>query len=73
MTMELKGPLEDHEHIVGNSWDICSVVFPSFYGVIVVLSGDVVNSLFCITLIIFVKDLPRNSCDGLDFITISIN
>ena len=60
LTIEMNGPLEIHEQIVGNEWSICSMVAPSFYGVIVVLSGDVVNSIFRITLIIFVKALPRN-------------
>ena len=46
---------------------------PKIYGVIVVLSGDVVTSIFCITLIIFVKYLPRDLCDVLDFITNGIN
>ena len=36
-----------------------------FSGVIVVLSGDVVNPIFFITLMIFVKVLPRYLCDGL--------
>ena len=45
----------------------------SFYGVIVVLSGDVVNSIFRITLIIFFKDLPDDLWDVLDFITTGLN
>ena len=49
------------------------MVAPSFNGVIVVISGDVVNSMFCITLIIFVKVLPRNWYYGFEFITTSIN
>ena len=51
----MKEPSETHEQIVGNSWSILSMVAPIFYGVIVVLSGDVVNSIFCIILIIFVN------------------
>ena len=39
------------------------MVDPIFYGVIVVISGDVVNSIFCITLMIFVKDSPNDSFD----------
>ena len=49
------------------------MVSQSFSGVIIVLSSDVVNSIFCISLMIFVKVLPRDLCDGLDFITICIN
>ena len=52
------------EQIVGNSLAIFSMVAPSFNGVNVVLSGDVVNSIFRTNLIIFVKDLPKYSCDG---------
>ena len=47
--------LETHEQIIGNSLSICSMVAPIFYGVVVVISSDVVNSIFCITLNIFVK------------------
>ena len=42
---------------------------PTFSGVLVVLSGDVVNKIFCIDLVTFVKGFPRDSCDGLDFFT----
>ena len=49
------------------------MVAPSFYGVVVVLSGDVVNSIFCINLIIFVQGFPRDLFDGLDFIATCIN
>ena len=73
MTIQLNKPLETHEHIVGNSREIFSMVVPKFYGVIVMIYGDVVNSIFCITLIVFVKYLPRDFCDGLDFITNCIN
>ena len=38
---------------------------PIFSGTIVVLSGDAVNPIFHITLMIFVKDLPIYLCDGL--------
>ena len=65
--------LETNDQIFGNSWAICLMVAPNFYGVIVVLYGDVLNSIFPITLIIFVKYLLRNSCDGLDFITTGLN
>ena len=46
--------------------------FSQWLGVIVVLSDDVVNSIFHITLMIFVKYLPRVLWDGLDFITTGI-
>ena len=42
------------------------------YGAIVALSGDVVNSIFHITLIIFFEGFPRDLFDGLDLITASI-
>ena len=63
LTIEMNKPFETHEHIFGNSWDILSMVAPMFSGFIVVLSGYVVNQIFCITLIKFVKGLPRYSCD----------
>ena len=46
---------------------------PKFYGVIVLLSGYVVNSFFCITLMTFVRYLPMDLCDGIDFITTGTN
>ena len=49
------------------------MVIPIFSGEIVVLSGDEVNSIFCFTLMIFVKGLPGYLCDGLDFITAGVN
>ena len=72
MTMELK-KLETHEQIVGNSWAILSIISPRFYGVIIVLYGDAVNSFFQIPLIIFVNYLSRDSCYGLDFIKTGTN
>ena len=63
--MDLNKTLETHERIVGKSLDIFSMVEPSFYDVIVVISSDVVNSIFRITLIIFFKCLPMDLCDGL--------
>ena len=39
-------PLETHEQIVGNSRAIFSMVAPRFSGLIVVMYGDVVNSIF---------------------------
>ena len=53
--------LDTHEQIVGSLWDFCSL------GVVAVISGDVVNSILRITLILFVKYLPRDSFDGLDY------
>ena len=49
------------------------MVAPSFSGLIVVLSGDAVNPIFCITLMIFVKKLPMDLRDGLESITTGIN
>ena len=39
-----------------------------FYGVVVVLSGDVVNSIFRITLVVFFKVLPRYQCGVLEMV-----
>ena len=41
---------------------------PKFYGVFVVMSGDVVNQIFCITLMILVEVLLMDLFDGLDII-----
>ena len=49
------------------------MVAPIFSGAIVVLPGDVVNSIFHITLMIFVNFFPGESFNGLDFITTGIN
>ena len=71
--MELNRPLDNHEYIVGDSWDICSMVAPSFYGVIVVISSDVANSIFRNTMIIFVKGLPICLYNELEFIATGLN
>ena len=73
MIMELNKTLETNEHIVGNSWDICSMVAPMFYVGIVVLYGDVVNSIFHIIPIIFVKGFPKDLFDVLEFISTGPN
>ena len=62
-------PLETHDSIVGNSGAISSLVSPIFYGVILVLSTDIMQLIFCIPLLIFFKYSQLNSCDGLNFIT----
>ena len=49
------------------------MVTPIFFGVVVFLSGDVVNIIFYITLMKFVKVLLSDSCDGLEFITPDLN
>ena len=49
------------------------MVAPMFSGVLVVMYDDVVNPVFCITLMIFVKVLPRYFYDGLELITASLN
>ena len=46
LTIYMNKPLETREHVLGNSWSIFSMAAPSFSGVIVVLSGYVVNSIF---------------------------
>ena len=71
--MELNKKLDNHEHMVGRSWDICSLLAQNISGIIAVLSGDVVNPLFFITLMIFVNGLPRDFCDGIKFIATSLN
>ena len=46
---------------------------PIFSGVIIVLYIDVVNLIFCITMMIVVKVLPRDSFNGLGFIIMGLN
>ena len=65
-----------NEKTIGDSWiDSWEIMrkflngWPNISGVIVVLSGDTVNPIFCINLIILVKGLPRYSCYGLSSIT----
>ena len=41
------------------------MVSPGFSGVVVVLSGDVVNTIFSITPMIFVQGLPTDMCGEL--------
>ena len=43
LIIEINKPLDTREQKVGNSLSIFSMVAPIFYGVIVVLSGDVAN------------------------------
>ena len=69
LTIETNKLLEIHENIVGNSCSILSIVAPSFSGVISVLNGYVVNPIFCVYLMIFLKVLTRDSCYGLEFST----
>ena len=45
----------------------------SFSGVVVVLYGGVENTIFCITLMIFLKVLPWDSFDELEYITTGMN
>ena len=54
MKIEMNKYLMNHEQIVRNAWDIFSMVSLDFSSVIVLLSGDVVNPIFCIILMIFV-------------------
>ena len=46
--------------------------YPKFSGVSVVLSGDGVNQIFHIIIMIFFKGLPKDSYDGSESITTSI-
>ena len=73
MTIDLNKPLNTHYQMVGISGATCSLVVPSFSVVFVVLSGDVVNPIFRITLMIFFHGLPMDSYDGLDFVTTGLN
>ena len=66
-------PLDTHEQTVGKSLYICSIFAPIFSGVVVVLSGDVVNSIFHITVIIFFKGLSSYLCGRLYFIATGLN
>ena len=61
----MKKPLKTHNQIVEDLLEMFSMVYKIFYGVFVVLSGDVMNLIFCITLMIFVKGLQRYTGDGL--------
>ena len=65
-------PENREEKTIGYSltdlWDLVSylsMVTPIFSGVIVIMSGDLVNPIFSITLMIFLKGLPRYLCFGL--------
>ena len=49
------------------------MVAPIFSGVLVVMSGDAVNPIFPINMIIFVKVLPMDSYDGLYFTPTGLN
>ena len=69
MTIKINKQLETHEKVVEKSWAICSIVAPRFSGIIEVMYGDVVNTIFCITMMIFVKVLPRYPYDLLESIT----
>ena len=60
MKTEINKPMEPYEYIVGNSWYTFSMVSTSFFGVIIVLSGDIVNHIFLINLMIFGIFLQRN-------------
>ena len=69
LTIDLNQPLETHDQMVGR---LCYlIVAPIFSGVLVVLYSDLVNPIFRITLMIFFEVLPRDLCDGLDFIPTS--
>ena len=57
MTIELDKPLESHAQMLGISLAIFSMVSSVFSGVVVVLYGDVMNPIFRITMMIFVKAL----------------
>ena len=57
LIIEMTKLLENNEHIVGKSWAIWSIIYPIFSVVIVVMSGDVVNPIFFITLMIFIEVL----------------
>ena len=66
-------PLDTHEKVVGNLWAIYSMFATRFSSVIVVLAGDVVNSIFRISLMIFFIFLLKYLYDGLYFITTGLN
>ena len=66
-------PLVTHEQTTSNAWVVCLIVMPNFSDIIVVLSGDVSDTSFIIELVIFIKGLPRDMCDGLESRTNDIN
>ena len=49
------------------------MVVTNFSVVIIMLSGEAVNSIFCITMVIIVKGLPKDPLNGLEYITTGIN
>ena len=58
LKIEMIQQLETHEQSLGNLWYIYSIVEPICFGVILILSGDVVNPISRITLVIFFEVLP---------------
>ena len=61
------------DRLVGNSCSIFLMGYPFLCGVSVVLSGDVVNKIVCITEMIFVKGFKMDYCYGLEYITNGLN
>ena len=49
--------------MVGKSWATYSMVDTNFSGVNIVPSGDIVNPIFHVSLIIFFKSLQIDLCD----------
>ena len=73
LTRKITKMLKTHEQIVENSWATYPMSATRFSGLILVLSGDVLNPIFCITMIIFVKNLQMDLCDGLESRTTVLN
>ena len=55
MKIEMKKTLETHEQIVGNSWSTWEMVATGFSCVIIVMYDTIVDTILCITPMIFVK------------------
>ena len=65
--------METHEQILGNSYATFSMVYTGLSGLIILMSADILNPIFCINLMIFFKFLQRDTCYGLEPITTSLN
>ena len=73
LTREMSKPLVTNEHPIRNLWTISPLVMLNFSYIIVILSGDVSNPSFRISLIILMKSLPNYLGDVLELRNINID
>ena len=59
----------NNDQTVGNSLSVCSITNARFSDLIMALSSDVANLILFVTLIFFIKNLPRYMCYGYKSIT----